>query len=727
MIRFFGIRHHGPGCARALRAALEELRPDAILVEGPPEAEPWLGMMLREELVPPVALLLYVPDQPRRAVYYPFAEFSPEWQALKYGVERQLPTRFIDLPMALHLAKPLDDASETEMRDDPLGVLAEAAGYTDRELWWEHQIEQRADCAGLFDAILEVMRELRATSETQPDDAVREAAMRGAIRNAVREGFERIAVVCGAWHAPVLEPSFTTAKHDQELLRGRDKVKVACTWIPWSYSRLAFRSGYGAGVTSPSWYRHLWTAHDRASIRWIASAAHLLREQDLDASSANVIESVRLAEALAAMRDLPMPGIVELNDAILSVLCRGDATPMALIREKLEIGEAIGRVPDDTPVVPLQRDLDAKQRKLRLRASTEVKRLELDLREENDRARSRLLHQLQLLGIHWGTPLHVSGKSGTFHEPWQLQWQVEFPLRIIEANVWGNDSESAATAFAAHRASASRDLAELTALLHATVLAGLPAATEIVVDAVQSQAAVSAEVVQLMNAVPAMARVARYGDVRGTTSERLVPVLEGIFERVIVGLPGACSSLADDAAASTLESIGGVHDAVQLLERETMREEWLALLDRLAEDRAVHALLRGWCCRALADQHAIDAAELQRRAGVELSRGAATAEAAAWLEGVLRGSAMLLIHDEAILGAVDRWLTTLGEDAFVETLPLIRRAFARFEPPERRVLAEKLSRGAAAPAAATTLQLDEERAARVLPVLAHILGVTGHD
>ena len=35
-VHLFGIRHHGPGCARSLLRALDELRPDCILIEGPP-------------------------------------------------------------------------------------------------------------------------------------------------------------------------------------------------------------------------------------------------------------------------------------------------------------------------------------------------------------------------------------------------------------------------------------------------------------------------------------------------------------------------------------------------------------------------------------------------------------------------------------------------------------------------------------------------------------------
>jgi hypothetical protein len=77
-IHVFGIRHHGPGCARHLRAALEELQPDIVLVEGPPDAQDMIPLITAAGMQPPVALLLYSPDQPKQAVYYPFAIFSPE-------------------------------------------------------------------------------------------------------------------------------------------------------------------------------------------------------------------------------------------------------------------------------------------------------------------------------------------------------------------------------------------------------------------------------------------------------------------------------------------------------------------------------------------------------------------------------------------------------------------------------------------------------------------------
>jgi hypothetical protein len=786
-VHIFGIRHHGPGCARGLRTALERLAPDIVLVEGPPDAESALPLLARAELKPPVALLIYAPDTPRRAAYYPFTYFSPEWQALHYALRRGIPARFMDLPQAIALARepqlpaeaaptdvpgapalpaaadgstphpgagtsasaasappgavateaPPEAAAEAPAPlDDPLALLAEAAGYKDHELWWEQQIEQRRDADGLFEGILEAMTALRdGTSPRDEEEAQREAHMRRTIRAAEKEGFQRIAVVCGAWHAPALAAR-GAAKDDAALLAGLKRIKVEATWIPWTNSRLSYRSGYGAGVTSPGWYAHLWNDDARGAIRWVTHAAHLLRAEGLDVSSASVIEAVRLGETLAALRELPMAGMAELHEAIQTVLCHGEAAPMQLIRDKLEIGEQLGEVPADTPAVPLQRDLEARQRRLRLKPSTAVEPLNLDLRNDTDRARSQLLHQLRLLGIPWGTPRHEHGKAGSFHENWQLQWQVEFPVALIEANIWGNTVETAATAFARHTAEGATDLPQLTELLDHVILAELPAAVDCVLERVQAQAAVSAEVRHLMDALPPLARVARYGDVRQTKAERVLPVIDALFERAVVGLPGACASLDDDAAASMIESVDRAQESVGLLDREDMRGDWQTVLRRLIDNDGVHGLVRGRCCRLLLEQRVLDEDELRRLAGLTLSPVVPAAQAAAWVEGVLRGSGLLLLHQDGLWSALDAWLADLPADLFVALLPMLRRAFSGFQPPERQAMGEKVKHlrtdarvGSATGAGeANATPLDIERANAVLPVLAHLLGVThgGH-
>src|SRR5690349_17693172 len=264
-VHVFGIRHHGPGCARSLRAALDALVPDVVLVEGPPDAQEPLALIGHEGMMPPIALLVHVEGDPQKAMFYPFAEFSPEWVALRWAAEKGVKAEMIDLPCGVKLAGEGEkqregrdenehgEEEERELHEDPIGVLAEAAGFEDREQWWDAQVEQRVEGEGLFAAILEAMTALReGRPERDAREAQREAYMRTVIRRVQKDGFGKIAVVCGAWHAPRLQ-TLGPAKRDAELLRGLPKVKVAATWIPWTHSRLSFRSGYGAGVDSPGW------------------------------------------------------------------------------------------------------------------------------------------------------------------------------------------------------------------------------------------------------------------------------------------------------------------------------------------------------------------------------------------------------------------------------------------------------------------------------------------
>ncbi|HFC11429.1 MAG TPA: hypothetical protein ENJ56_01200, partial [Anaerolineae bacterium] len=423
--RIYGIRHHGPGSARALLAAFADWQPDCILIEGPPEGEAVVHWLADAAMQPPVTLLIYRPDQPQRSHMLPFTEFSPEYQAACYGLQRDLPVRFIDLPIANRLAV---ESQPYQPDSRMLNALAEIAGYPNYERWWNSFVEQRRNFDALFVGLLEMVsaaREALTESDkikpfspqeklihtaTIEHDQKREACMRQGIRAAYRDGFARIAVVVGAWHGPALvELGGDSAEtHDTNLLADQPRVHVEAAWIPWTYGRMVASGRYGAGIHSPGWYHHLWQSGNAgltpmaASAAWLTRVARLLREEGVDASAAHVIETVRLAEALAVLRGVALPGLPELMEATQTVMCGGNVEPMKLIERKLSVGERMGRVADGVPLVPLQRDLRATQKQLDLHPYPESSTLTLDLRQEQDLQRSHLLHRLNLLKIPWG-------------------------------------------------------------------------------------------------------------------------------------------------------------------------------------------------------------------------------------------------------------------------------------------------------------------------------------
>ena len=723
-VHVLGIRHHGPGSARSVASALDELGPDCVVIEGPPELDTLVPLASHPDLVPPVAALVYAVDSPRRAAFYPFAVFSPEWVALQWALAHGVEVRFADLPATHVLAGTHPEAGE---RVDPVGELARAAGYDDPERWWEDAIEHRRDSTlDRFAMLAEAMAGVRSEAPDDEDNSRREAAMRRVLRAVLKAGHEGVAVVCGAWHAPMLEEeAWPTQAADNRLLAKLPRTKVAATWAPWTAGRLAMASGYGAGVRSPGWYRHLFTTPDEDVVAgWLVQVARALRDEGLDAAPASVVEATRLADALAAVRGRPSVGLAELDDATRAVLAEGSDLPLALVDRKLVVGEELGRVPEETPMVPLAADLSRQQRSLRLKPSAASQVVQLDLRREAGLSRSVLLHRLRLLGIDWAEQVSAGSTTGTFKEAWQLEWRPELAVAVVEASVHGNTVLAAAES-AAREQAAGADLAGLSMLVEDCLLADLPSALTHVVSVLSERTARQHDTLALLRSVEPLARTCRYGDVRGADTAGIAHVVETIVVRVAAGLRTACRSLDDDGADEVRAGIEGTHRGIALLDDPALTSPWEAALERLADDAAVHGSVSGRVNRMLLDAGRLPSDEAARRLSRRLSVGADAVAGAAWLDGFLTGEALLLLHDDELLGVVDEWVAAVPEQAFEDLLPLLRRTFSRFEPAERRQIGSHLRQlGTPRPATASS-DLDLERGLPAMELVARMLGLGG--
>jgi hypothetical protein len=746
-----GIRHHGPGSARNVRDYLEALQPDIVLVEGPPEADPILQWAVHKELKPPVAILCYQPDDPQRSVFYPFAEFSPEWQAIQYARRQNIPVRFFDLPIAHQIAlqkekrdaAPKEEARVAEagevaneeataetviaydVKADPIGYLAEAAGYEDGEKWWEQMFEYRNNNEQVFEAVTEAMSTLRSNLRLPPDhmEQLREAHMRKMIRQAERELYTTIAVICGAWHAPALV-NMPKQKEDNDLLKGLPKVKIECTWIPWTYNRLSYHSGYGAGIHSPGWYEHLWQFPADDGTRWMSKVAQVFRKKGMDTSVAHVIEAVRLAESLAALRGFSMAGLEELNEATLSVLCNGESLLLQLVHDELIVSDTIGEVPVDIPKPPLQVDIEKQQKSLRLPPTADYKDYTLDLRKDTDLARSILLHRLRLLGVKWGTPSQASGR-GTFKEQWRLQWDPAFSIDIIEKGSWGNTVEEAATQYVIQQVQDTKSLLAVSELLEEALPADLHRAVEVLIQQINNLAAASGDAVLLMQAIPPLVNVSRYGNVRKTDASLVLQIVSSMIARVCVGFPNAVAGIGEEAALEVADHVSKLQDAVSLLQQDDITAQWHDMLQKITYSTSAAPHISGYATRLLSDFKLLESEALIKVFHTRMSKANKPGESAAWLGGFLKGSGSILLIDEALWTLVNQWVAHLDATVFTEVLPLLRRTFANFTPPERKKLGEKAKSGQSG---STFKVLQEtaihtERARKGIPIVLQLLGI----
>ncbi|MBC9880174.1 hypothetical protein G8O24_22860 [Bradyrhizobium sp. INPA01-394B] len=699
-VHLFGIRHHGPGSARRLVEALDALRPVAVLIEGPADASDLLPMLADPDMVTPVALLTYAEDNPANASFFPFADYSPEYQAACWAVRHGAALRFIDLPASDRLGSSAGDiaeeiaarSQEDPVSRDPIGALATAAGYDDGESWWSDVIEENPATGPVFAAVTDAMTALRADEKPlSAREAAREAHMRIEIAKAAKECDGAVAVVCGAWHAPALIERRSLAA-DRELLQGRPKTKIKATWAPWTAPRLSRASGYGAGVVAPGWCAHLWETRDgdRASL-WLAKVTRVLRDRGHFVSTASVIEAQRLGIALAALRERPSPGFEELREAAIACLCNGERAMWNDIAAELLVGAGVGSIPSATPLAPLLEDLQRQQKQARLKPEALERPLTLDLRSESGLMRSTLLHRLNALDVPWGQLTNAGRSRGTFRENWQLRWEPEFAVRLVENLLYGSTIAEAAAGRLIEAMGKEAELGALASLVRSAMIADLPRATESGIAALEAKAALTSDGQSLLDALPPMADILRYGEARAGTVEHLAALMPRIVVQAALALPYAARNLDVPAAARLRGTILAADGAIQLAQLNAdIVARWREALTALLHDAQATRLISGTAARLLYEAELLAADHTADLLARMLSPGTPIAEAAGFFEGFFEGAGQRLIHDAALRGAVDGWLLSLDDEAFTASLPLFRRVFSALDRNERRRLMDAL-------------------------------------
>ena len=488
-------------------------------------------------------------------------------------------------------------------------------------------------------------------------------------------------------------------------------------------------------MISPGWYRHLWARFENdappseAVAAWQSGAARLLREEGLPAATASVIEATRLATTLAAVRGLSVVGLAEMRDASLAALCHGDEVPLRLIENKLVIGNLVGVVDESVPQPPLQADLQRWQKRLRLKPEALERDIALDLRSTAGMAKSVLLHRLELIRVPWGKLVDASAGRGTFREIWRLEWAPELSVKLAEALVWGPTVEQAAAGAAVARATAQDDCALLAELVRHCLLADLGQSAQACIARLQAVAVDAANITGLMQAVSPLVDVLRYGAAREIPEQALRKLVLSLSVEICAGVRHACHGLDAEAALEVRGHLARFDRAVTLMEDAHVQSQWQGALAGIADDTQAASLLRGHAQRALYDRGVHDAQRTAASLSFALSPAQPPAQAGAWLEGFLGGSAEVLLVDDALHTIVDEWIAARSDDDFKEMLPLLRRAFSSFDASSRRRLLDRVRAGKAAQA--VSVETSDPRAvdafSKAAPLLATILGLDDVD
>lgn len=711
----FGIRHLSPGGAWHLRQFLSEKNPRLVLVEGPSDLNEHMADITRRETKPPIAILAYTKEAPVRTILYPFAEYSPEYQAISWCKEYGAQCRFMDLPCGVFLAIPSGRQDRTEGEEGRMGVyqlLDRQAGEDGHETFWERTLEHTRDAQGyykgasLFGSSLREISLESGREEDWPETLVREAYMRLQIKAALEEGFapEEIVVVTGAFHVQGLSSEDTPPMTAEEL-SSLPRVEASHTLMPYSYYRLSARSGYGAGNKAPAYYSLLWEAFRKGNPHYTAHAylsriAGYQREHGTPVSSAEVIEAVRLANSLAALRGGGAPVLRDLRDAAVTCLGGGSFPAVSLAIADTEIGTAIGSLPEGVSRTSIQEDFYRQLKKWKLEKYRDVtaQDLPLDLRENRrvasreaaflDLHRSFFLHRLRVLGIHFASPQQVNQDNATWAEHWVVRWTPEAEIELVEAALKGDTVDQAASFAMKERVETAPGMSEIALVIEDAFTCGMAPAVVYATAALQAMAVDAASLEELAATAERLSVVVQYGDIRQLDAAPLEPILRQIFYRACLILPGTC--VCDDAASkgivTALEQLNRAALAHDFLDSQT----WLEALEEIAGRDDLNTKLSGFSAAILLERGCMDTERLNLEVRRRLSRGVPAELGAGWFEGLAMKNRYALIARLSLWESLDAYLDTLEEEDFRRALVFLRRAFADFTARERDEIAENL-------------------------------------
>ncbi len=739
-IHYFGIRHHGPGSSQRLVQALDALQPKRVLIEGPSDCSELLPLLAHQQMKPPVALVSYASDNPECHFYYPFATFSPEYQACLWAVNHGAEVAFIDVPMAIKLANQIqknEEANESltetdepstkseepenqtlKISQDPIGALAQLAGYEDGESWWNDLVEQSLDeDTAVFVAVAKAMNALRQSLHDEQmidsEDEIREAYMRQEIHRLTKDDTDDVvtAVVCGAWHIPALDLDFAlldsnqkpikySSKQDTALIKTLPKKlaasKIKSTWIPWTSARLS-NQHYGAGVPSPMWYEHLWqnrNSKQQAQVSWLAKVTNALRQKGHIVSTASVIEAVRLAQSLAAVRVRASVSFEELTEAVVACLCFGERVLWQELAEDLLLGHKVGVIPDNTPLTPLLEDLQRQQKQTKLSPEALVKEISLDLRSEIGLKKSHLLHRLNILGVPWGELLDFGNSRGTFREKWQLQWQPEFAVMLMENLVYGNTIYEACHQKTIQSLKQITDLADLTEKIQTALQAGLDKAGAKGIEYLSLNAAHSDNALAMIKSIAPLVHLQRYGTARKMALDKIGDLVFELTIKAAIALPYAIKNISNDEASIYQQHIESAHKALNLTADESLIQRWWQAFDEIINSFGTgsqyHFTILGQIVRLSYQAERIDAEQLNKILQKTLSPAIQAEDAAKFFEGFFAESVEYLIYDKMLLNAIQVWILGLQEQEFIEFLPLFRRVFSVLDSGQRKRLLDTI-------------------------------------
>jgi hypothetical protein len=746
---YFGVKHFSPACARHVTDLIVELRPVAVLIEGPEDATPLIPYMIHEDTRPPFTIFSSYVDKDnqfglngtlsaaenipaRYRSWWPFTEYAPEYAAMKAAQQVGAEIRFIDAPLLATIpyhhvprkehTRTVDDRHLAENR------YFEALRHRQRrrsfDEFWDANFEvasQHLDTRTFLKLVLTFAACARRSgggeASLEADGTLlREALMRHHIDAVLKEKPEgKVVVVTGAFHSVALpftrtpKPKIKADKNLETLLTGHSFQALAGLYhlnrLP-AYGQSVWEA-MKAGSPEP---------FNAAAIQILIEVMRKARDYKEAVSTADSVGAYQVARNLAVLRQNAQITLDDLQDAVQMTYIKGDhrlrGAEVQRAAHEILVGSRLGRVTPQAGQAPIIRDYYAlcKQYKLDITGTKKEVRCDVGKQEEH-RYKSSFLHQCDFLDIpmfssldgggygravsHYRGPNLATGEGmDLIAESWGVQWGVKVDDRLLELSDRGASVAQAAGALLREQAIKAKGIArDSTALLLRSVQMMLLDVFQELLGGVEDAIVEDALFGSLIKALNNFVVLLSY-------RESIAPQLRERVLRSVVALFNKACMLLPTIRNTKPEHLKETMDDLQTLVRitltfEAIRLDRQLLTEKLAEmvvDQDGSPAIRGMGYGVLFSFGATSERAVTRELnGYLLGTAERVLQAGAFLDGLFLSSKSIVMSSPRLLQAISEIIRNLDWATFKILLPDLRRAFTQFIPTEIDRISVKVS------------------------------------
>ncbi len=740
-IYFFPVRHYSPTSARLFVEMANEIDPVAVLIEGPFDYNESIEQLFLGHRFP-IAIYSYVrySDDSRQYAFYPFCEYSPEWQAAKWANDHKRTLEFIDLSWGrmYHETERAHRYSDANFQGNPyIEKLCDKMQVDQFDELWDLFFELDADLnwRSYLERCHHFCHHMRVFGgkETQ-ENREREDFMTECIQCVRRTHDGPILVLTGGYHSSGLlarlrgeELEYLELENplkinfpedlkvggldeeegESEPLQPPSIVENGITLTPFTYERIDTMSGYASGVRGPAFYEYVWNARNANQPldcqAFLYDIVGRLRKAGQVASTADVIAIESTARALAALRGRSEIWRFDLLDAISTALVKEAQDdeymhPMLMEARMAFRGNNRGSIAEGASLPPLVQSTYDILDKYDLMPGDQTRMVKLNLEKEEDRERSRVLHQavnLKIDGFKYehGTDFMLREDLAELEEVWAIRWSPEFEASLIEKAIYGSDLKQASAAMLLEDLRKDETTAESAGKIAiSATLMGLEVLAEDVFEVISQLIAEDGDFFSVAAALGHIAFIDSYHDVFGRkATDPVEPLLEETYRRTI-WLFEALGNIGDQMK-QLVESVRTLHITFTKKYRSNPAHyaDYTGVFSRIANDRDQSPVTRGCATGGLFSLGEVDTESVLKT----IQSFSDPVELGDFLVGLFSLAREAAQQDARLMELLDKLIKQLDDKAFLEMLPGLRLAFTFFTPLEKHQLIDMLFHKAA--------------------------------